>query len=149
MNEMSYSNIMFRNVVYKEYMDFNIYELDTCVLDFYNLINKAGRKKAGPLVMLYTQIMKENMVNIELMLLVDKPIIHNTDLNFRSYLCIDEMLHGRMQSENYEVEEKKVLAEIEQFTKENDFKRISPYFHIINEIDGLNWVDIKVKIIEN
>ncbi|MCG2218640.1 DUF5085 family protein [Staphylococcus epidermidis] len=87
MNEMSYSNMMFRNLVYKEYVDFNIYELDTCAKDFYKLISEQNLKKNGPLIMAYTQIMKENMVNIELMLPVNKLLTSNENLNFRTYLC--------------------------------------------------------------
>ena len=45
MNEMSYSNMMFRNLVYKEYVDFNIYELDTCAKDFYKLISEQNLRK--------------------------------------------------------------------------------------------------------
>ena len=37
--------------------------------------------------MAYTQIMKENMVNIELMLPVNKLLTSNENLNFRTYLC--------------------------------------------------------------
>ncbi|PHK48733.1 DUF5085 family protein [Staphylococcus edaphicus] len=148
MNEMSYSNMMFRNVVYKEYLDFNIFELDTCAKDFYKLISEHNLKKNGPLIMAYTQVMKENMVNIELMLPVNKPLTSNENLNFRTYLCIDEMLHGRMIGEDYENQEKKVLTEIERFSKENNLKRISPYYHIINEVEGLKWIDIKVKVLE-
>lgn len=148
MNEMSYSNMMFRNVVYKEYLDFNIYELDACAKDFYKLISEQNLKKNGPLIMAYTQIMKENMVNIELMLPVNKPLTSNEKLNFRTYLCIDEMLHGRMIGGDYENQEKKVLTEIERFSKENNLKRISPYYHIINEVEDLKWIDIKVKVLE-
>ncbi|RIM67533.1 DUF5085 family protein, partial [Staphylococcus arlettae] len=148
MNEMSYSNMMFRNVVYKEYLDFNIYELDSCVKNFYKLISKEKLVKSGPLIMVYTQVMKENRVNIELMLPVDKPLIHRKNLSFRSYLYIEEMLHGRISGEDYESEEKNVLTEIETFSKISKLKRISPYYHIINEVDGLNWIDIKVKVLE-
>ncbi|EHM73048.1 uncharacterized protein DUF5085 [Staphylococcus epidermidis] len=63
-------------------------------------------------------------------------------------MCIDEMLHGRMIGEDYEKQEKKVLTEIERFSKENNLKRISPYYHIINEVEGLKWIDIKVKVLE-
>lgn len=53
-----------------------------------------------------------------------------------------------MQSDNYEDEEQKVIADMERFIKENKLKRISPYYHIINNIDGLVWVDIKAKVLE-
>lgn len=148
MNEMSYSNMMFRNVVYKEYLDFNIFELDTCAKDFYKLINHYDLQKSGPLIMSYTQIMKDNMVNIELMMPVDKTVIKNKDLNFRSCFCIDDMLHGRILGNDYENEEQKVLNDMERFSDENNLKRVSPYFHIINEVEDLNWIDIKVKVVE-
>ena len=32
--------------------------------------------------------------------------------------------------------------------KTNNLRRSSPYYHIINEIDDLNWVDVKVKVLE-
>ena len=39
MNKMNFSEMMYRNVVYKEYVDYSINQLDECVIDFYNLIN--------------------------------------------------------------------------------------------------------------
>lgn len=58
------------------------------------------------------------------------------------------MLEGRLKTKQYEKEEKQVLTEIENFAKLNNFKRVSPYYHIINEIDDMSWVDIKVKVME-
>lgn len=45
-------------------------------------------------------------------------------------------------------EEPKLLYEIEEFARNNNMRRISPYYHIINEIDEMTWVDVKVKVLE-
>lgn len=58
------------------------------------------------------------------------------------------MLHGRLVSDDYSNEEPKLLYEIEEFARNNNMRRISPYYHIINEIDEMTWVDVKVKVLE-
>lgn len=60
----------------------------------------------------------------------------------------DEMLHARMIGNDYEQEEVKALNEIEEHVKENHLRKISPYYHIINEINDYYWIDIKVKVME-
>lgn len=148
MNKMNFSEIMYRNVVYKEYVEYSINKLDECVIDFYNLINAFDLEKNGPLIMVYTQVMKDSRVNVKLMMPVDKSFVPNEHLKFMTYLYIDQMLHGRMSGPDYSKEEEKLLLEIEEFAKTNNLRRISPYYHIINEIDDLNWVDVKVKVME-
>lgn len=148
MNEMSYSHVMYRNVVYKEYLDYNVLELGECTQNFYELVGSYGLNKNGPLILVYTQFMKGNQVNITLMMPVDMPFAPGDDLGFRTYLYIDQMLEGRLKTKHYEKEEKKVLTEIENFAKLNNLKRVSPYYHIINEFEDMSWVDIKVKVME-
>ncbi|WP_260841008.1 DUF5085 family protein [Staphylococcus epidermidis] len=92
--------------------------------------------------------MKGNRVNVKLMTPVDKSFVSNKYLNFMTYLYIDQMLHGRLVSDDYSNEEPKLLYEIEEFSRNNNMRRISPYFHIINEIDEMTWVDVKVKVLE-
>ena len=101
MNKMNFSEMMYRNVVYKEYVDYSINQLDECVIDFYNLINAFDLEKNGPLIMVYTQVMKGNRVNVKLMTPVDKSFVPNKYLNFMTYLYIDQMLHGRLVSDDY------------------------------------------------
>lgn len=148
MNKMNFSEMMYRNVVYKEYVDYSINQLDECVIDFYNLINAFDLEKIGQLIMVYTQVMKGNRVNVKLMTPVDKSFVPNKHLNFMTYLYIDQMLHGRLVSDDYSNEEPKLLYEIEEFARNNNMRRISPYYHIINEIDEMTWVDVKVKVLE-
>lgn len=148
MNEMSYSHVMYRNVVYKEYLDYNVLELGECAKDFIELAGSYGLNKDGPLILVYTQFMKDNQANVTLMMPVDMPFAPGDDLGFRTYLYIDQMLEGRLKTKQYEKEEKQVLTEIENFAKLNNLKRVSPYYHIINEIDDMSWVDIKVKVME-
>ncbi|MCG2087780.1 DUF5085 family protein [Staphylococcus epidermidis] len=112
------------------------------------LINAFDLEKNGPLIMVYTQVMKGNRVNVKLMTPVDKSFVSNKYLNFMTYLYIDQMLHGRLVSDDYSNEEPKLLYEIEEFSRNNNMRRISPYFHIINEIDEMTWVDVKVKVLE-
>ncbi|WP_269814426.1 DUF5085 family protein [Staphylococcus caledonicus] len=47
-----------------------------------------------------------------------------------------------------ENEEPKLLYEIEEFARNNNMRRISPFYHIVNEIAEVNWVDVKVKVLE-
>ena len=105
MNKMNFSEMMYRNVVYKEYVDYSINQLDECVIDFYNLINAFDLEKIGRLIMVYTQVMKGNRVNVKLMTPVDKSFVPNKHLNFMTYLYIDQMLHGRLVSDDYSNEE--------------------------------------------
>ncbi|OHO71487.1 hypothetical protein HMPREF2580_09105 [Staphylococcus sp. HMSC036D05] len=58
------------------------------------------------------------------------------------------MLQARMPGQDYESEEVKALNEIEAFSKENKLRRISPYYHIINEFDDYHWIDLKVKVLD-
>lgn len=120
MNKMNFSEMMYRNVVYKEYVDYSINQLDECVIDFYNLINAFDLEKIGPLIMVYTQVMKGNRVNVKLMTPVDKSFVPNKHLNFMTYLYIDQMLHGRLVSDDYSNEEPKLLYEIEEFARNNN-----------------------------
>ena len=45
---------MYRNVVYKEYVDYSINKLDECAIDFYNLINAFDLEKWSTNYALYT-----------------------------------------------------------------------------------------------
>lgn len=148
MNEMSYSQMMYRNVVYKDYLDYNVLELGECAKDFIELAMSYGLNKNGPLILVYTQFMKGNQVNVTFMMPVDIPFAPGEDLGFRTYLYIDQMLESRLKTNQYEIEEKEVLAEVEDFAKQHQLQRVSPYYHVIHEIDDMSWVDIKVKVMK-
>lgn len=148
MNKMGYSFMMYRNVAYKEYLDIQLDQTKECVLDFYEKLSNQNLQKNGPLIISYTQIMKNHRVNILIQMSVNQPFYSNEILQFRSYLCIDHMLQARMPGQDYESEEVKALNEIEAFSKENKLRRISPYYHIINEFDDYHWIDLKVKVLD-
>ncbi|ALN77765.1 MULTISPECIES: DUF5085 family protein [Staphylococcus] len=146
MNEISFDNMVFRDVAYKEYLDFSISNMDIYIKMFLNSIRNKGLEPIGPLIMAYTQIMKDQKVNVEFLMPVNGVFKSDMNLNFRSYLCIDEMLHGRLIGNDFEKGETQALLEIENFAKTNHLKRISPYYHIINNFNNYRWIDIKVKV---
>ena len=148
MNKMGYSTMMYRNLVYKEYIDIELDMTKDYIQEFYRSVEKNKLHKNGPLIIVYTQIMKDERVNILFYLPVDKPFKGKETLKVRSYLYIDQMLHARMIGNDYEQEEVKALNEIEEHAKENHLRKIPPYYHIINEINDYYWVDIKVKVME-
>ena len=123
-------------------------ELGQCAKGFIELAGGYGLNKDGTLILVYTQFMKDNQVNVTLMMPVDMPFTPGNDLGFRTYLYINQMLEGRLKTKQDEKEEKEVLTELENFAKTNNLRRVSPYYHIINEIDDMSWVDIKVKVME-
>ncbi|CAL27048.1 DUF5085 family protein [Staphylococcus carnosus] len=68
------------------------------------------------------------------------------DLGFRTYLYIELMLEGGLKTNQYETKDIEVLNEIEYLEKQHQLQRISPYYHIIHEVDEMNCVDTKVKV---
>lgn len=45
-------------------------------------------------------------VNVTLMMLADTPFVPGEDLEFRTYLYIEQMLEGRLKTNQYETEKR-------------------------------------------
>ncbi|HDJ6700254.1 TPA: DUF5085 family protein, partial [Staphylococcus aureus] len=102
----------------------------------------------GPLILTINQLMKNEKVNITIYSSINNISSLHDSFEFQSYLYIDQMLHNQLRPLNYEEDIKKGLEDIERFAKENQLQRISPYYFILNDVNGFKWIDIKVKVME-
>ncbi|HFV7252691.1 TPA: DUF5085 family protein [Staphylococcus aureus] len=148
MNELSYSTIMFRNVISKEYLDIDLKNLNEVTTHFLNEVKHYDLNENGPLILTINQLMKNEKVNITIYSSINNISSLHDSFEFQSYLYIDQMLHNQLRPLNYEEDMKKGLEDIERFAKENQLQRISPYYFILNDVNGFKWIDIKVKVME-
>lgn len=148
MNQHGLSNMMYKNLVYKEYLDIPLDEMGDYLTDFLKLCAIRELEMKDIVIAKITQITLDQHINVTFYIPIENLHIPDEQVDFRSYLIIEEMLHGRIKNQNYEQEETQVIEEFNHFAYENDFKIISPYYHIINYHENFNWVDIKTKIME-
>ncbi|KPE23057.1 DUF5085 family protein, partial [Staphylococcus aureus] len=64
MNELSYSTIMFRNVISKEYLDIDLKNLNEVTTHFLNEVKHYDLNENEPLILTINQLMKNEKVNI-------------------------------------------------------------------------------------
>lgn len=150
-NKTSYSSIRLKNVAYKEFLDVTTQDYEMIFKQFVNLCENVGVSSTGPINFAVTQIDLQKKFNIEVFMQVDKGFRPTKDLKFRTYFCIDTLLHGRITSNNFVGDEIVLLEDMNKFAKENNLSFVSPYYHIF-KTDRKNengWIDVKAKVYEN
>ncbi|HDD7485768.1 TPA: DUF5085 family protein [Staphylococcus aureus] len=151
MDKNGYSYIMMKNVAYKTYFDVTMEDYEDILKDFTNLAISKGKTITGPLTFAVTQIDLQKRMNIDLFISVEKCFKSNEELSYRTYFCLDSMLHGRITSNNFIIDEIALLEDMNEFASDNNLTFTSPYYHTIrkNFSGEQGWIDVKSKVYEN
>lgn len=150
-NKHSYSSIRLKNVAYKLFLDVTTEDYKVIFDQFLELCKDVGVSSAGPINFAVTQVDLQKRFNIEVFMTVDRAFRPTKDLNFRTYFCIDMLLHGRITSNNFVDDEIVLLEEMNRFAKENKLDFVSPYYHTFktDRKSEKGWIDVKAKVYEN
>lgn len=151
MDKNGYSYIMMKNVAYKTYFDVTTDDYEDILKDFTNLAISKGKTITGPLTFAVTQIDLQKRMNIDLFISVGKCFKSNKELSYRTYFCLDNMLHGRITSNNFITDEIALLEDMNEFASDNNLTFTSPYYHTMRKgFSGeQGWIDVKAKVYEN
>ncbi|ARJ51003.1 DUF5085 family protein [Staphylococcus lutrae] len=151
MNKTSYSSIMLKNVAYKTYLNVAIDDLEMLFQDFLKRCIDRKVELAGDLTYAITRVNNQNRMDIYLLIPVSKGFKPDAALGFRSFFMLNQLLQGRITSENFIEDEIKLLEEMNVFAKENNLTFISPYYHTLktNFKGTYAWIDVQAKVYED
>lgn len=148
MNEYGLSEIRLKNVVYQSYIDIPISQIEAYVMKFVESCHEEDVQIDNRLIMAITQLTLDRHINVTFYAPISHAILPSSELDFRSYLIIEDMIQGRIRSKQFELEEQQLIEEFNEFCKEYDYQIVSPYFHIFQLENNKAWIDVKAKVME-
>ncbi|CAM3151164.1 DUF5085 family protein [Staphylococcus argensis] len=148
MNEYGLSEIRLKNVVYRSYIDIPISQIEEYVEKFVEACYEEDVQIDNRLIMAITQLTLDRHINVTFYAPINRAILPSSELNFRSYLIIEDMIQGRIRSKQFELEEQQLIDEFNDFRKEYDYQIVSPYYHIFHLENNKAWIDVKAKVME-
>ncbi|UEX90013.1 DUF5085 family protein [Staphylococcus ratti] len=142
---------MLKNVAYKTYVDVSVNDLEALFQDFLKCCIDREAEPAGDLTYSVTHVDAEKRMNIYIFMPVTRGFKSDGELGFRSYFMLNQLLHGRITSDNFIEDEIALLEEMNTFAKENNLTFVSPYYHTLktNYKGTYAWIDVKAKVYEN
>ena len=112
----------------KHIFDVTESDFESVFLNFNKLLERKGVMLKSPLTFCGYQLDLHS--NIEVFIAVNKPFESCEELQYRTYFYINNLLQGRITSNNFVKDEIELLNEMQTFAKENNLTFISPYYHI-------------------
>ncbi|MCY1593727.1 DUF5085 family protein [Staphylococcus pettenkoferi] len=148
MNEYGLSEIRLKNVAYQSYIDIPISQIEDYLVKFVEACREEDAQIDNKLIMAITQLTLDRHINVTFYAAINRAILPTPELNFRSYLVIEDMIQGRMRSKQFELEEQQLIDDFNDFCKEYDYQIVSPYYHIFQIEKNDAWIDVKAKVME-
>ncbi|WP_051291422.1 DUF5085 family protein [Fictibacillus gelatini] len=143
---IEYETIMHKNVVWHTY-EIHYSEFEKALDHFNDLLVNARLTISGPLFYALYNIPFDERMLIDIFIPVEQSYVSKeSDLNFQSYLYIDEMLMTRVNN-NFESNTEHAYDELFRYALSHDYKIISPIFHILRGDEKRQWVELKVKVL--
>ena len=151
MNENSYSYIMLKNLAYKTYFDISKEDFERVFKDFQKCCEHKNVLIVGDINFAVTQIDLKKRMNLDVFASVDRAFSPSNELKYRTYFCLNMLLQGRIETNNFIEEEIELLEEMNNFAKRENLTFISPYYHTFkyDRKGEKGWCEIKAKVYEN
>lgn len=141
-------SIMYRNVAWYSYV-FHYSEFDQAVNDFNERLVNANLTINGPLFYALHNAPVDEMMYVDICIPVEQSYVSSRhDLNFQTYYLIDDMLSTRVIG-NFEKETEVAYERLFTFSFVNELKIVSPIYHILRGDEEVQWVDVKIKVLDS
>lgn len=138
---------MYRNVVWHSYK-LHYADFKRALEDFNQKLVNANLTVNGPIFYALHNVPLDEMMEIDLYVPVEQTYVsREKGLLFQTYLYVDGMLMTRVKG-NYEENTEVAYAEIFHFVEDNDLQIASPIFHILRGDDEVQWIELKVKVLD-
>lgn len=142
---VEYETIMYKNVVWHTY-EIHYSQFQRALEDFNDKLVRANLTVTGPLFYALNNIPLDEIMWIDIYMPVEQSYVpKDMDLHFQSYFYIDQMLMTRVKG-NFEVNTEFAYQKLLQYAIDNEYKVVSPIFHVMRGDDEMQWVELKAKV---
>ncbi len=132
-----------QNVISKKDM-FNLKDMKEHLVVFIKEVNKLDVTMNGKVFYMIADIPSNEMMKVEFFVAINEEVGETSpDCRFHSYFGIDNMLSVRVKMR----EDDGIMSaynEISELISSRGLKRTTGFFHILDEVKGENYINIKV-----
>lgn len=142
---VDYDELMYKNVVWHSY---EIYykDFEKALEDFNKKLVEAELTVKGPLFYSLNNIPLDEIMQVDIYMPVEQAYVpKDVDLNFQSYLYIDQMIMTRVKGD-FETNTEFAYDKLLKHAMEYEFKIVSPIYHIMRGDDEMQWIELKAKV---